>query len=268
MAGKLTKEQVKQLTHNIPKTRYSWTLETYYARRLRQLISNWKQIASDHINRMINPLVTGGSLMLADDDHADDIAAAIAIMLVAINGSESDIYLASLATSFVNSVNTFSYHNVQAQANHVGLKAIESNSTIDDYTKMKIKENVALIKSMKQEFVDRLEKTIYESINSGGGVGQIAKFLTKTTQMANNHAALIANDQTGSILGQLDTYRQQKAGAYGYIWQSMEDARVRPTHQALDQTFQKYNDPDGGDDGQMPGEPIRCRCVALPVFDM
>lgn len=268
MAGKLTKEQVKQLTHNIPKTRYSWTLETYYARRLRQLISNWKQIASDHINRMINPLVTGGSLMLADDDHADDIAAAITIMLVAINGSESDIYLASLATSFVNSVNTFSYHNVQAQTNHVGLKAIESNSTIDDYTKMKIKENVALIKSMKQEFVDRLEKTIYESINSGGGVGQIAKFLTKTTQMANNHAALIANDQTGSILGQLDTYRQQKAGAYGYIWQSMEDARVRPTHQALDQTFQKYNDPDGGDDGQMPGEPIRCRCVALPTFDM
>lgn len=268
MAGKLTKEQVKQLTHNIPKTRYSWTLETYYARRLRQLISNWKQIASDHINRMINPLVTGGSLMLADDDHADDIAAAIAIMLVAINGSESDIYLASLATSFVNSVNTFSYHNVQAQANHVGLKAIESNSTIDDYTKMKIKENVALIKSMKQEFVDRLEKTIYESINSGGGVGQIANFLTKTTQMANNHAALIANDQTGSILGQLDTYRQQKAGAYGYIWQSMEDARVRPTHQALDQTFQKYNDPDGGDDGQMPGEPIRCRCLALPTFDM
>ncbi|MDH5106303.1 phage minor head protein [Lentilactobacillus diolivorans] len=268
MAGKLTKEQVKQLTHNIPKTRYSWTLETYYARRLRQLISNWKQIASDHINRMINPLVTGGSLMLADDDHADDVAAAIAIMLVAINGSESDIYLASLATSFVNSVNTFSYHNVQAQANHVGLKAIESNSTIDDYTKMKIKENVALIKSMKQGFVDRIEKTIYESINSGGGVGQIAKFLTKTTQMANNHAALIANDQTGSILGQLDTYRQQKAGAYGYIWQSMEDARVRPTHQALDQTFQKYNDPDGGDDGQMPGEPIRCRCVALPTFDM
>ncbi|MCI2019956.1 MAG: minor capsid protein [Lentilactobacillus buchneri] len=268
MAGKLTKDQVKQLTHNIPKTRYSWTLETYYARRLRQLISNWKQIASDHINRMINPLVTGGSLMLADDDHADDIAAAIAIMLVAINGSESDIYLASLATSFVNSVNTFSYHNVQAQANHVGLKAIESNSTIDDYTKMKIKENVALIKSMKQEFVDRIEKTIYESINSGGGVGQIAKFLTKTTQMANNHAALIANDQTGSILGQLDTYRQQKAGAYGYIWQSMEDARVRPTHQALDQTFQKYNDPDGGDDGQMPGEPIRCRCVAVPTFDM
>lgn len=268
MAGKLTKEQVKQLTHNIPKTRYSWTLETYYARRLRQLISNWKQIASDHINRMINPLVTGGSLMLADDDHADDIAAAIAIMLVAINGSESDIYLASLATSFVNSVNTFSYHNVQAQANHVGLKAIESNSTIDDYTKMKIKENVALIKSMKQEFVDRIEKTIYEGINSGGGIGQIAKFLTKTTQMANNRAALIANDQTGSILGQLDTYRQQKAGAYGYIWQSMEDARVRPTHQALDQTFQKYNDPDGGDDGQMPGEPIRCRCVALPTFDM
>ncbi|MGO2858841.1 phage Mu protein F like protein [Lentilactobacillus sunkii] len=268
MVKKLTPEEIKQLTHGIPRTRYPWSLETYYSRRIRTLVSGWKAIADDHIQRLINPKVKGGSQILTDDDHSDDIAAAIAVMLIAINGADSDAFMASMVSSYLHSVDTFSYKNIQAQASHVNLTTIEHNSTLDEYTKMKIKENVALIKSMRSDFTDRLEKTIYQSINDGGGVGAIAKALTKTTQMANNHAAFIANDQTGKILGQLDAYRSQRAGASKYIWQSMEDARVRPRHQELDGTVQSYNDPNGGDDGQLPGEPYRCRCVALSIFDL
>lgn len=270
MVKKLTPDEIKKITHGIPRTRYPWALETYYSRRIRTLVSGWHSIAKDFITRLINPQVKGGSQILTDDndDHSDDIAAAIAILIAAINNSDSDAFLSSMVMSYVHSVDTFSYKNIQAQTSHVGLTAIEHNSTIDDYTKMKIKENVSLIKSMRSDFTERLEKTIYQSINDGGGVGSIAKALTKTTQMTNNHAALIANDQTGKILGQLDGYRAQRAGASKYIWQSMEDARVRPKHQVLDGTIQIYEDPDGGDDGMQPGEPIRCRCVALSIFDL
>ncbi|MES5128901.1 hypothetical protein [Lactobacillus crispatus] len=45
----------------------------------------------------------------------------------------------------------------------------------------------------------------------------------------------------------------------------MEDDRYRPKHQVIG-TRQTYDDPTGGDDGQMPGEPINCRCVADPIF--
>lgn len=270
MDKKLTKEQVKRLTHNIPSSRYPWTLETYYARQLRKLVAHWKQIASDHLNRLIKPTVKGGSLVLTDDDddHSADIALAITIMLSAINNSETDMILGSMATRYVNSVSNFSYNNVQAQAKHVGLQVVEHNSTIDSYTAMKIKENVALIKSMRSDFSSRLEKNIYQAIMHGKGISEIMSSLTKDGQMTNNHAAFIANDQTGKILGQLDGYRAQRAGAESYVWQSMEDSRVRASHQILDQTEQKYDDPDGGDGGQLPGEPFRCRCVALPVFDM
>lgn len=270
MVKQLTPDKIKKITHGIPRTRYPWALETYYSRRIRTLVSGWHSIAKDFITRLINPQVKGGSQILTDDndDHSDDIAAAIAILIAAINNSDSDAFLSSMVMSYVHSVDSFSYKNIQAQASHIGLSAIEHSSTLDEYTRMKIKENVALIKSIRSNFTDRLEKTIYQSIGDGGGVGTIAKALTKTTQMANNHAALIANDQTGKILGQLDAYRSQRAGAGQYIWQSMEDARVRPRHQELDGTIQRYNDPDGGDNGMLPGEPIRCRCVALPIFDL
>lgn len=269
MAKKLSKSEVRKLTYGIPATRYPWTLETYYARQLRRLVSQWKSIASDHLQRLIKPMVIGGSHMLHDDDdNSDDIAAAIAIMIVAINGSVSDATITAMATRFVSSVDSFSYVNVQAQAQHVKLQAIKSNSTIDAYTKMKVKENVSLIKSMKSQFTDQLEKRVYHSISNGGGISDINRYLTQTARLTNNQASLIANDQTGSIIGQLDGYRSQRAGASGYIWQSMEDSRVRPRHQDLDQTFNQYNDSNSGDGGLLPGEPIRCRCVALPSFDI
>lgn len=266
----LTKEEVRKVTHGIPRTRYPWTLETYYARQLRRMVAQWKAIAADALQRTINPQVRGGNNVLHDDDNdnSNDIALAIAIMVVSINGSTSDAAIASIATKFVNSVDSFSYSNTQAQAHHVGIDVVRTNTTIDAYTNMKIKENVALIKSMRSDFVDGLEKRIYHSINSGDGIKGIASYLTQTAQMANNKAALIANDQTGSILGQLDGYRAKRAGAKGYVWQSMEDDRVRPRHRNLDQTFQYYDDPEGGDNGMMPGEPIRCRCIALPSFDI
>ena len=72
--------------------------------------------------------------------------------------------------------------------------------------------------------------------------------------------------QTGTIISQLDAYRAKSAGAEKYLWRSMEDRRVRPKHRELDGETFRYGDPHGGDDGQLPGEPIRCRCIAEPIF--
>ncbi len=41
------------------------------------------------------------------------------------------------------------------------------------------------------------------------------------------------------------------------------DERVRPSHEALDGTRQRWDDPPA--EGH-PGEPINCRCIAEPVL--
>lgn len=82
--------------------------------------------------------------------------------------------------------------------------------------------------------------------------------------MSYNRAKLIAVDQTGSIHGQLNVKRQHANGFDWYEWDTMEDERVRPSHAALDRTAHKY---DGSDIDIIPGEEIRCRCVATPLED-
>jgi SPP1 gp7 family putative phage head morphogenesis protein len=57
--------------------------------------------------------------------------------------------------------------------------------------------------------------------------------------------------------------RVKLAGVTEYIWSTTKDNRVRKEHQAREgKTFSYDNPPSDGN----PGEPIRCRCVASPVF--
>lgn len=282
---KLTLSQTKSVTHNIPKTRYPWALETFYAKQLRKLVTGWRSIVNQYLDNFLKEYARGGSVMLSDDDKSsdnqsnstdltipghtwmDEFTQAMDALQNAVNGADTAVQLQKMATRFVNVVNQFSYANVKMQASITGINPIAGDTDLENYVRGKIAENVSLIKSMRSQYADRIAENVYNSITKGGGITELNEAVSKASQMANNHAALIANDQTGSIIGQLDAYRSVKAGAQYYIWQSMEDDRVRPLHQELDQTVQKYGDPDGGDNGMLPGEPIRCRCVALPVWD-
>lgn len=276
---KLIKEEVRLLTHGIPTTRYPRKLEDWYARELGKLVTRWRAIATTYLDQLVKEYVRGGSAFLTDDKKdrhsqdmpsvhswVDDMNQALKMIDDAIIASQTEQDFTKLATRLVNGIDNFSYLNVKMQTKIAGIDPISRNQAIGDYIKAKIAENAGRIKRLRSEYVDKLQSEIYNSITKGGGISDLTKAITKTGEVTNKHAALIANDQTGTIISQLDSYRSKAAGAQKYIWQSMEDERVRPAHAELDQTEQSYDDPDGGDDGQLPGEPIRCRCVAVPIF--
>lgn len=246
-------------------------MEDWYARQINQLVNSWNRSARTYFKFFLKPSVTGSQLKMDDatDDPnwADKVQHQLDLMAFSMEIAHQDSKMTQIATRFVKALDSFSYNNVKMQTAIVGLDPISDNNLLRNFTKAKIAENVSLIKSMKSSYIQSLQKDIYRSITKGGGVQAITDAITQRTHMAYNHALLIANDQTGTIISQLDAYRAKSAGAEKYVWRSMEDARVRPKHRELDGRTFKYNDPAGGDDGQLPGEPIRCRCVADPVFD-
>jgi SPP1 gp7 family putative phage head morphogenesis protein len=79
--------------------------------------------------------------------------------------------------------------------------------------------------------------------------------------MTANRAKLIARDQVGKLNGQLNKTRQKAAGFDKYEWQTMQDKRVRPKHQALNGTIRTWGE------GIEPGFEVACRCSAIPVWD-
>jgi len=256
---------------------YPLKLERWYERKMDQLIRQWQKQANQFVQVHLKAYVTGGTKVLhdaANDDPnwANSIQQSLKLFSLTMDDTQDEKTIESLVTRWLISINNFSLQKAKRYKVTVGkeqgtiaINPLMGETILSNYTKGKIAENTALIKTMKHRYIDQLKNDIYQNINHGGGVTDISHAINYRTGMTLRHATLIANDQTGKALSQLDAYRSQKAGYTKYVWRSMEDGRVRPKHQKLDGKTFSYNDPNGGDNGQLPGEPIRCRCYAEPV---
>lgn len=131
-------------------------------------------------------------------------------------------------------------------------------------------QNLELVKSIDTQIMDKIRFMMSQRIIHAAEKPELKEQLTQEIQdLANvtrNRAALIAADQVGKLNSQLTQYRQMNMGIDSYMWLSQHDSRVRAKHRApfRDGNIYSWNSPPP--DGH-PGWPIRCRCVAAPVFD-
>jgi SPP1 gp7 family putative phage head morphogenesis protein len=127
-----------------------------------------------------------------------------------------------------------------------------------------VAENVALIKSIPNAYLDDVEKTVTRGVRLGMRHEELAQAIRARFEVAENRAALIARDQVGKFYGQVNEARQRTLGVTAYIWRTVNDNRVRAEHAERDGKRYSWDDPP--EDG-IPGEAVNCRCYAEPVLD-
>lgn len=256
---------------------YPLKIERSYYRKQAKMVRSWQRAANNMLDR-IKPYVTGGTKMLKDADNSNNpdwthfVQQELNLFSVAISSYLEDQKTQNMCTQFVFAVDKFSdtkvmHHRgiLNMKQGIVAINPLQGNPKLREYAQSKITENVNLIKSIRSRYYEQVQGDVFRLINDGSGVSDLSHAIANRTGMALRHADLIATDQTGKILAQVDAYRNQQSGSTRYIWRSMEDSRVRPKHRELDGKEFKYGDPNGGDDGQLPGEPIRCRCYQEAV---
>jgi SPP1 gp7 family putative phage head morphogenesis protein len=135
--------------------------------------------------------------------------------------------------------------------------------------------NVGLIRGISAQTAQQVESAVTEAVSRGEQWGTLAEDLEQRLGFPERRAKLIARDQIGKAYGQINAARQRELGVRRFIWRTVRDERVRgapggkypdaePSHYARDGQVYEYADPP---DGELPGEPIQCRCTAEPVFD-
>lgn len=124
-------------------------------------------------------------------------------------------------------------------------------------------ENIALIKSIPQQAVSRMQGQIVEAVRTGRTLASLKAQIREEFDVTDRRAQLIARDQIGKLNGQLTMERQQSIGVDTYTWRGILDARERPEHVDREGKIFAWNNPPS--DGH-PGQPIRCRCTAEPVL--
>lgn len=145
----------------------------------------------------------------------------------------------------------------------IDLSAVIREEDLDSILSDYADRNASLIKSLSDDVVKRVEQAVYSAKISGKSATQLSKDLQKQFGIASKRADLIAQDQLSKLNSDLNRTRQEQAGIQEYVWSTSKDERVRVRHKKLEGTVYKWGQQTKAEEGLPPGQPIRCRCIAV-----
>lgn len=214
----------------------------------------------------------GDSRMVADGLF-DDFASVFSRLSISIKSKVSAVAekLAEAVVSKQNAEIDKQLIDLIQKQTGLGLSGLAKDEAIQEAVAVAKAAQVALIKSLPQQYLDRVEQAVMAGIQGGASQfnEELDVALTKIENLTQNRAKLIARDQMGKINSRISQVRQESLGITHYTWVTMRDLAVRGepnyysfyNHNKRDRMVFAWNDAPG--DGH-PGQPINCRCLAIP----
>ena len=255
------------------KIRYPLALEREYSKELVGEVKEMFDIIESRIPAMVRLINQHNLRGDADDDNdaLDDFMEKLAAVLLLADKSKRYV------TAMYKKVKIHNEKEFRAVTKSVFGRplafkdvntAVKQQRILEQLESMWIRENLDLISSIEAETLRKLRWELSQRIVATAGDESLktalADYIENQARIESNRAVLIASDQVGKLNGRLMRYEQQRAGITHYRWETMQDSRVRPSHRERQGEIFSWEEPPS--DGH-PGEAIRCRCVADPVFE-
>ena len=145
----------------------------------------------------------------------------------------------------------------------VDIGPVLSDAAIEPLMTAWRRENISLIQTIPERFNESLHRRVGETFAKRPFDQQaLSKVLNREFKVSGSNLRRLTRDQISKAIGQLTQARHGQLGISEYTWRTAQDERVRPTHQVLEGTPQRWDSPPGVGH---PGQDIQCRCVAIPA---
>lgn len=130
-------------------------------------------------------------------------------------------------------------------------------------------EQVAYITSLPRDAAERIQSLVTQGVVEGKRFTEIVPEIRRGGEVSVSRANLIARTETGRVVSNVTQARAESVGSTQFIWRTMGDAQVRPSHRAVNGKVFDWNLPptlDGltGNPGTVPN----CRCYAEPILSL
>ena len=132
-------------------------------------------------------------------------------------------------------------------------------------------QNVALIKSIPQQYLKNVEGAVMRSVQAGRDLGQLSSFLQDNYGVTKRRAAFIARSQNNLATAAINKTRQQELGLKAKWRHSGAGKHPRPTHVKAGKDRVIYDPARGWYDPAVkryiwPGSEPGCKCVSISVI--
>ncbi len=165
-----------------------------------------------------------------------------------------------VADNFARAVKHFKQNEFARQYKAVAsLDPLLNNDKLTGIVEAALKENISYIKSIPQQYHDKVDTVILQGVRRGKSNKEIAQSLQEVYDVSLKKAKFIARDQAGSLSLDLTKAQHETVGLKTYIWSTAGDGKVRSTHDSFNGKVFTWQEGAGG---LHPGEDYGCRCVA------
>lgn len=205
------------------------------------------------------------------DSWVDVLTAALRTVRQRYESPQFLALVADIARRFVTTANN---SNRRRTERDLGVNIYSDSQTLQDYLAVSTADNVALIKSIPSQYLTQVESIVMANVRAGGRPSNIAKALQQQLGVTERRAKMIARDQVNKINSNLASMRIKDVGFKYFKWETSNDERVRDRHEDVSERVTAYGKGVYRFDNlpivdqnlpQLPGEPIQCRCVMIPI---
>ena len=203
------------------------------------------------------------------DDYSDDISTTLSGIKVQYLEEVPTETVEAVAQDQATSVNAYGSKVFQDQVKSVaGINIFTDDRWLKPAVKSFISNNVALIRSISDDYFKDIESLLYTSLEAGKTNKEIERLIVERTGVSKSRARLIARDQTGKFYSNCNAKRATSIGVEKYRWSTSMDERVRSSHQEVSNKIFTYQEGAviDGRPNVHPGQDIQCRCVAIPIL--
>lgn len=247
-----------------------------YHTELRRIVREVRKDIDTHVMSAVKSTsfeytADGVSTMVTLDSYVDVIAGALKLVRERWSSPQFNALATRIARKFVTTADNT---NAERTKRDLGIDIFVDNSELRDYAQASIYDNVRLIESIPAQYLTQVDSIVMSNVRAGGRPSAIAKQLQEQFGVTERRAKLIARDQSNKINSNLSQMRQTAAGFEYFRWETSRDERVRDRHEdvakrvtAYGRGIFRYDNPPIVDQNvpQKPGEPIQCRCIAIPI---
>lgn len=246
--------------------RVSRKLELDYTRALLTIVDDMHTETVKDLMPLIKQPSVGDSKRIVIDGLFSDFKSAFSKTANTVKAKVSGIAetLAKTVVSKQGQQSDSQLSDMILRQTGIDFSGLMSDEALGDAFDEAVSANIALINSIPQQYLDRVEQAVMASLQAGTLNATLADDLLKIEGITKNRAKLIARDQLGKINSRLSQLRQQSLGITHYYWSTSLDERVRNKHAGWEGDLIAWDNPPP--DGH-PGQAIQCRCTAIPDLD-
>lgn len=250
-----------------PVWHYPNGIEREYHRDLYQLSFQLRKMIKEFLMPNIPFMIEEVQAKTPNDRNDDFLSRLNSIILFIRKSIQPKINETILESQFIaekiNRFNRKQFENITEST--FGFDIFQNEPWLQDQLKLFSSQNAQLITSLPDQELERVSGIVERGLQEGKSYKDVAKEIKNSFGITDRRAKLIARDQTKKLNSSLTKLRQQELGVEEYIWQTVQDERVRATHKANNGKKFRWDDPPKVTGH--PGNDVNCRCIARPVLD-